>query len=219
MPSEIEPPLATAQVDFLGAFESDFGFTLRERKSLTLDQLQINALEVEENFTSTGKSRAKQEPTENKRGKEKASSSGGDRESPNLKWDELDKLIRSLSHKVGKIELKNKNLFKQNAQINNQGYNPQYRRPPLQILPSERKEQLDHIPHPLYLEEDLDEQSLNTHERQRNFYFVFFEEEHENMAHQEANRDREAIAYEKDIDYYCKHLQISCKHNHNISMI
>jgi hypothetical protein len=38
----------------LGAFESDFGFTLRERKSLTLDQLQVDALEVEENFTSQG---------------------------------------------------------------------------------------------------------------------------------------------------------------------
>jgi len=51
----------------VGAFESDFGFTLRERKSHTLDQLQVDALEVEENFTSTGKSRGKDEPIDKKR--------------------------------------------------------------------------------------------------------------------------------------------------------
>jgi len=57
----------------LRAFESDFGFTLRERKSLSLDQLQIDALEVEANFTSVGKSRGKSEPIENRRGREEVS--------------------------------------------------------------------------------------------------------------------------------------------------
>lgn len=99
----------------MGSFESDFGFTLRERKSLTLDRLQIDALEVEANFTSTGKSRGKQEPAENKRGKEEASSSGRDRESSDLNLDELEKLIVSLSQKVGKLEIENKSLSKQNA--------------------------------------------------------------------------------------------------------
>jgi len=80
--------------------------------SLTLDQLQIDALEVEEKFTSEGKSRGRQQPTENKRGKEEASSSSRDRESPDLKWDELDKLIKNLLHKVGKLELENKNISK-----------------------------------------------------------------------------------------------------------
>lgn len=55
LPPEIKPPPATTHVVFLGAFESDFGFTLIERKSLTLDQLQIDALEVEANLASTGK--------------------------------------------------------------------------------------------------------------------------------------------------------------------
>lgn len=121
-----------------------------------------------------------------------------------MKWDEIDKLIRSLSHKVGKLELKNKSLSKQNAQGNNRGYNPQYRRPPLQILPRERKEQLNQIPHPLYLEDDSDEQSSDTHKMQGNLYSAFSEEEHENMPHQETNHDREATANEEDIDYYCK---------------
>jgi hypothetical protein len=33
---------------------------------------------------------------------------------------------------------------------------------------------------------------------------AFSEEEHENMAHQEASHDREATTNEEDIDYYCK---------------
>lgn len=69
------PPQATARVIFMGAFEYEFGFTLMERKYRTLDQLQFDALEVEANFTSAGKSRGKNEPTKKKRGKEETSSS------------------------------------------------------------------------------------------------------------------------------------------------
>lgn len=45
LPIEIKHPWATSQVVFTGAFESKFGFTLRERKSHTLEQIQIYALE------------------------------------------------------------------------------------------------------------------------------------------------------------------------------
>jgi len=131
LPVEIKPPPVVAHVVLLGSFESDIGFTLRERKSLTLDQLQIDALEVEENLSSAGKSRVKQEPTKPKIRKGEASSSGQDRESSDLMWDDLDKLIRSLSQKVGKLKIENKSLSKQNAQGNNWDYNSQYRRPTL----------------------------------------------------------------------------------------
>ena len=112
MPVEINSPQYATLVVFVGAFDSEFGFTLRERKSHTLDRLQVNALEVEENFTSAGKSRGKQEPTKNKSGKEEASSSCQAKESPDLKWDELDKIMKVLSHKVRKLALENKNLSK-----------------------------------------------------------------------------------------------------------
>lgn len=74
----------------------------------------------------------------------------------------------------------------------------------MQILPRERKEQLDQIPHPLYLEDDPNEQSSDTHKMQGNLYSAFSGEEHENMAHQEAIHDGEAATDEEDIDYYCK---------------
>lgn len=73
--------------------------------SCTLDQLQVDALEVETNFTSTGKSRGKDEPIDKKIGKEETSFSSQAKESPDLKWEEMDKLIKSLLHKVVKLDL------------------------------------------------------------------------------------------------------------------
>ena len=69
LPVEIKPPKEAAKVVFLGDFEPEFGFTLRERKSRTLDQIQIDALEVEANFTSIGKLRGRVDHGERRRGK------------------------------------------------------------------------------------------------------------------------------------------------------
>lgn len=52
---------------------------------------------MEANLVLAGKSRVKKEPTEPKRGKEEASSFGRDGESSDKKWDDLDKIIKSLS--------------------------------------------------------------------------------------------------------------------------
>ena len=46
IPAEIKPPQAATKVFFLGSFEQDFGFTLRERKSTSLDQIQTDIVEV-----------------------------------------------------------------------------------------------------------------------------------------------------------------------------
>ena len=50
-----KPPPTSEKITFAGAFESDFGFTLRERRSTTLDQIQTDALKVEENLVAAGK--------------------------------------------------------------------------------------------------------------------------------------------------------------------
>ena len=64
----------------------------------------------------------------------------------------MSKMIKNLSNKLVK-ELETKNAAPKNFQnAPNRGYNPQYRRPPLQILPRELKEQQDQVPHSLYLE-------------------------------------------------------------------
>jgi len=52
---EIKPPPAGAKINFAGSFESNFGFTLRERRSPNLDHIQTDALEIEENLVATSK--------------------------------------------------------------------------------------------------------------------------------------------------------------------
>lgn len=87
--------------------ELDFEFTLKERKSRTLDRIQIDALEVKENFASTCKWKGKGEHGR-RRGKEEANSSDQIRDAQEQKLDEMNKLIRNLSNKLVKLDLENK---------------------------------------------------------------------------------------------------------------
>jgi len=48
---EIKPPPAGEKVVFTGAFDSDFGFSLRERRSPTLDQIHTDDLNLNRNET------------------------------------------------------------------------------------------------------------------------------------------------------------------------
>ena len=59
LPAKIKPHQAVVKVVFAEAFEPNFGFNLREIRSTSLDQIQTNALEVEENFSYTGKFKGK----------------------------------------------------------------------------------------------------------------------------------------------------------------
>ena len=55
LPADMKPQQAAAKVVFIAAFDSDFGFSLRERMPVTLDDAQTDALELEANFAATGK--------------------------------------------------------------------------------------------------------------------------------------------------------------------
>ena len=93
----------------MAAFDSEFGFSLRERKLATLDDAQTHALELEENFSSTGKSKGKPEQDTRRRGKEEVSTSSQDRDSANDRIEEMNKMIKNLSSKMVKIEMEAKN--------------------------------------------------------------------------------------------------------------
>lgn len=88
---------------FIGAFESEFGFTISERNSISLDQAQTYALEVEEKFSSTGKSKGMLDHDFRQRGKEEASSSNQDREVSDYNIEEMNKMIKNLSSKLVKL--------------------------------------------------------------------------------------------------------------------
>ena len=62
----------------------------------------------------------------------------------------MTKAIKNLTNKLAKMELENKNSQRQ-VQLNRGGFNPQFRRHPLQILQRERRDQ-DQIQAPLYIE-------------------------------------------------------------------
>ena len=97
IPTEIKPPQAAAKVVFIGAFEPEFGFTLRERKATSLDQIQTDALEVEENFASAGKFKGNIEHEARRKNKEEASTSNKERESQEYRMEEMNNLIKNLS--------------------------------------------------------------------------------------------------------------------------
>lgn len=59
-----------------------------------------------------GKSRGKNETNEKKKDKEGTSSFRQAKEIPDPKWEEMGKLIKSLSHKVVNLELENNILPK-----------------------------------------------------------------------------------------------------------
>ena len=75
LPPEIKPPQEASKVVFTGAFEPNFGFTLREIKYTSLDQIQTDALEVEAKFASTGKFKGKTEYEARRKCREEASTS------------------------------------------------------------------------------------------------------------------------------------------------
>lgn len=135
IPTEIKPPQAAAKVVFTGAFEPDFGFTLRERSSTSLDQIQTDALHIEAKFASTGKFKGKTEHEARRKKGEESSILNKERELQEHIIEEMNKLIKNLSNKLVKLESEAKKSPPcSNQMIPNWGFNPQYWRPPLQLL-------------------------------------------------------------------------------------
>lgn len=79
-----------------------------EKESLVLWTKSIVALEVEANFTSTGKWKGKVEYGDRRRGNEEANSSVHVKETQEHKLEKMNKLIRNLSNELVKMELENK---------------------------------------------------------------------------------------------------------------
>ena len=121
--------------------------------------------------------------------------------------------MRKLIKKMVKLELEAKNTaFKNFQNAPNRGYNPQYRRPPLQILPRESKEQQDQVPHPLYLEGLVDDSTEDAAYGLEDANLSFSNSDGEEcplqgnegvecpLQEEEKTRDTE----EAEIDHYCK---------------
>jgi len=88
LPIEMKPPPIGARVVFSRAFESYFSFTLRERRSPTLEKIQADALEIEENMNAAGKTQEKKSIQEKGNSKEKSQR--------DQRIDDMTKVIKNL---------------------------------------------------------------------------------------------------------------------------
>lgn len=75
------------------------------------------------------------------------------KDSHQQKLDDMTKVIRNLSNKLVKMELDNTNPPRKIKQGKNRNFNPQFRRPALQIMLREKQDQ-DQVQPPLYIEDE-----------------------------------------------------------------
>jgi hypothetical protein len=101
IPAEIKPTETSTQITYANSFDFEFCFLLRERRSTTLSLMQDVSLEVESNISAAHKLKGN---VDRKRQKEEASSSSFQ----NPKIDKLGKMLESLTSKMSKLKIENK---------------------------------------------------------------------------------------------------------------
>jgi hypothetical protein len=103
---EFKPSQPLAKVTFVGAFEPDFSLLLRERRSITLEGMEDDAIEIESNMMASGKLKSKVEmgTKEPRHFKEQVGPYRSGK-STKEKMDEMAKIIKDLSNKISMMEL------------------------------------------------------------------------------------------------------------------
>ena len=139
IPAEIKPTETAAKLTYANSFDHEFSLLLRERKSVSLQNMQNAALAVESNILASNKLKeeTKHQIVDKKGRKEIITSSDIGRYSDS-KMDEMNKTIKNLSVKIDRLELGNKNQKKPIPEgERNQN---QFRRPfAPRFLPRERR--------------------------------------------------------------------------------
>jgi hypothetical protein len=105
IPAEIKPTEASAKISYANAFDPDFCLLLRERRAISLAQMQDAAIEVESNVLAVDRLRNKV-VTDRRKGRSKASTS--DPSVPHPQVDELTKMVKSLSAEMEKMKFEGK---------------------------------------------------------------------------------------------------------------
>ena len=106
IPAEIKPTETSAKLTYANAFDREFSLLLRERRPMTLLNMQDATLEVESNLLASN--RLKKEIAQQlyeRKGKKEAVSSSVAPQSAEAKIDEMAKLVKILTAKLNKLEL------------------------------------------------------------------------------------------------------------------
>ena len=108
---EIKPSKTSAKLTYANAFYHEFSLLLRERRPITLLNMQYAALEVDSNILASN--RLKGNTTQqiyDRKGKKEAALGDSTSHSTESKIDEMAKLVKILIAKLNKLELeKNSN--------------------------------------------------------------------------------------------------------------
>jgi len=102
-PRDCKSLVAATKSRFSKAFDDDFVVILRERTSRTLEDMQTNDIEVEENRTASASLKAKEEKAQIKLKSIPKASSSSKTKIEDSKIDEITYLHRNLSNIIPKI--------------------------------------------------------------------------------------------------------------------
>ena len=200
IPEDIKPSPAAAKLHYAGAFDNDFAFSLRERKSATLAAMFTDSLEVEANMMASGK--MKHRDVDRRRKEENVpspSSSASD-----VKFDIMLKTMEKLMDKLT-MDARPFNREQGDPQIRN----PNFRRPNPPVPPQNRQrdqrnprnqeEQPIRPPFPEnYVgdEEDPPENEIHLFGEQDSEIYLT-KEEHNMFAQEDANEEFKNESYQR----------------------
>ena len=106
IPAEIKPTETSAKLTYANSFDHEFSLLLRERRPISLLNMQDVALEVESNILDSN--RLNKETTQqiyDRKGKKEAAPGSSASHSAEGKIDEMAKLVKILIAKLNKLEL------------------------------------------------------------------------------------------------------------------
>ena len=104
IPDHVKPPTGVAQFQYAEAFDGDFSYSLRERRSTSLTDMMNDAIEVEVNMMASGK--MKNTDVDKRKNKEETSS-------PSSSDSEFDNIMRTMEKLVDRLSLENKQVLVQ----------------------------------------------------------------------------------------------------------
>ena len=111
IPTEIKPSEASAKMTYENAFDHEFSLHLRERRPVTLLNMQEATLEVESNILASNRLKENTDhQIYDRKGKKEVIPAASTSQSADRKIDEMAKLVKFLTAKLNKLELeKNSN--------------------------------------------------------------------------------------------------------------
>ena len=139
--AEIKPSETSAKLTYANGFDHEFSLLLRERRPVTLLNMQESALEVESNILASNRLKGNTaQQIYDRKGKKEAATGVSTSHSTEGKIDEMAKLVKILTAKINKLELeKNSNKPIQEGDRNPNNPNQFRRHFVPRFIPKERR--------------------------------------------------------------------------------